>query len=217
MLTNANLLEDDSPSVRKCEDTDDTDVTDYQTQTIIEEFVQYKLRSSGKHLQRRSGPADVDTQLLVTRLIEISNDLEIRYGAQLNRDAEWWIQSATFEKFVQIAKGPRCSFPHVLFCFLCDLSVFSDGQISWSRIVVLFMFAVKVVFNAFSRNLGGLAQDVIKFAAKFIFMHGIYKWIEARGGWLAVLQEYSSGSTTGGILVFMGVLLMVLLVLKRSV
>ncbi|KAF5397369.1 Apoptosis regulator protein Bcl-2 family [Paragonimus heterotremus] len=199
MLTNANLLEDDNPSVRKCEGTDDTDVTDYQTQTIIEEFVQYKLRSSGKHLQRRSGPADVETQLLVTRLIEISNDLEIRYGAQLNRDAEWWIQSATFEKFVQIAKG-----------------VFSDGQISWSRIVVLFMFAVKVVFNAFSRNLCGLAQDVIKFAAKFIFMHGIYKWIEARGGWLAVLQEYSSGSTTGGILVFMGVLLMVLLVLKRS-
>ncbi|KAF8563670.1 hypothetical protein P879_06999 [Paragonimus westermani] len=199
MLTNANLLEDDNPSVQKCEDTGDTDVTDYQTQTIIEEFVQYKLRSSGKHLQRRSGPADVETQLLVTRLIEISNDLEIRYGAQLNRDAEWWIQSATFEKFVQIAKG-----------------VFSDGQISWSRIVVLFMFAVKVVFNAFSRNLGGLAQDVIKFAAKFIFMHGIYKWIEARGGWLAVLQEYSSGSTTGGILVFMGVLLMVLLVLKRS-
>lgn len=63
--------------------------------------------------------------------------------------------------------------------------VFSDGIINWSRIVVLFMFAVKVVVNAISKGFSGLAGDVIKFVVKFVFIHGIYKWVESHGGWVS--------------------------------
>ncbi|KER30580.1 apoptosis regulator protein, Bcl-2 family [Opisthorchis viverrini] len=177
----------------------DVEVDDYQTQTIIEEFVQCKLRSKGRMLHRHSVPADMETQVLVSRLLDISNELEERYGDQLNRDAERWIKAATFEKFVQIAKG-----------------VFADGQVSLSRIVVLFMFAVKVILNAFARNLSALACDVIRFATKFIVLHGVYNWIQARGGWFAVIQACGPGtSTTGGVLAFLSVLLVVLFALKR--
>ena len=67
--------------------------------------------------------------------------------------------------------------------------MFADGHVSVARIVVLFMFAVKVVFNALTRNLGELACDVIKFATKFILLHGIYSWIQARGGWVSFIHS----------------------------
>ncbi|THD26911.1 putative apoptosis regulator bax [Fasciola hepatica] len=174
-------------------------VVDDQTQMIVEEFVQFKLKKAGKKLPRKSGPSDMDTQVLVGRLLDISNELEEKYGDQLNRDAERWMESATFDKFLQIAKG-----------------VFADGVISWSRIVVLFMFAVKVVLNALARNLGGLAGDVVRFVIKFIFTQGILKWVQSRGGWLAVLQDYGQSSSAGGLMMFAGLLVAVLFLVTRT-
>ncbi|TPP64390.1 putative apoptosis regulator bax [Fasciola gigantica] len=174
-------------------------VVDEQTQMIVEEFVQFKLKKAGKKLPRKSGPSDMDTQVLVGRLLDISNELEEKYGDQLNRDAERWMESATFDKFLQIAKG-----------------VFADGVISWSRIVVLFMFAVKVVLNALARNLGGLAGDVVRFVIKFIFTQGILKWVQSRGGWLAVLQDYGQSSSAGGLMMFAGLLVAVLFLVTRT-
>ncbi|CAL8098293.1 unnamed protein product [Calicophoron daubneyi] len=138
MIADATVLDlalpldcDDGPSTRVS--------NDLNTETIIEEFIQFKLKKQGKLLQRRSGPSDIETQVLVGRLIEISNELEVRYGEQLNQDAQLWIQSASFESFVQIAKGP-----------------ISDTE-----------------------------QNPVKFA---------------------VLRDYGPGSSTGGLLVFAGLL-----------
>ncbi|KAH8866109.1 apoptosis regulator bax [Schistosoma japonicum] len=147
---------------------DDNNMETMETETIVEEFVRLKLKQSAGIVQRRRTSTDMETQALIGRLIEISNELEAQYGERLNRDAEVWIRSATYEKFLQIATG-----------------VFSDGIINWSRIVVLFMFAVKVVVNAISKGLGGLASDVIRLVVKFIFIHGIYKWVQSHGGWVS--------------------------------
>lgn len=35
-------------------------VVDQQTQMIVEEFVQFKLRKAGKVLPRKSGPSDIE-------------------------------------------------------------------------------------------------------------------------------------------------------------
>ncbi|CAH8643219.1 unnamed protein product [Heterobilharzia americana] len=147
--------------------TEEENLETMETETILEEFVRLKLKQSSGIIQRRRTSTDMETQALIGRLIEISNELEAQYGERLNRDAEMWIKSATYDKFLQIAKG-----------------VFSDGIINWSRIVVLFMFAVKVVFNAVSKGFNGLASEVIRFVVKFIFIHGIYKWVQSHGGWL---------------------------------
>ncbi|CAH8871253.1 unnamed protein product [Trichobilharzia szidati] len=176
------------------------DLETMETETIVEEFVRLKLKQNTGIIQRRRTSTDMETQALIGRLIEISNELEAQYGERLNRDAEMWIKSATYDKFLQIAKG-----------------VFSDGVINWSRIVVLFMFAVKVVFNAVSQGFSGLAGDVIRFVVKFIFIHGIYKWIQSHGGWVAVLREYTPHSNSSGLIVFGLTLLIVCLLLSRKI
>ncbi|CAH8664025.1 unnamed protein product [Schistosoma rodhaini] len=162
----------------QCEDSmithqvDEDDLKTMETETIVEEFVRLKLKQSAGIIRRRRTSTDMETQALIGRLIEISNELEAQYGERLNHDAEMWIKSATYEKFLQIAKG-----------------VFSDGIINWSRIVVLFMFAVKVVINAISKGFSGLAGDIIRFVVKFVFIHGIYKWVESHGGWGYMVNE----------------------------
>ncbi|KAH8866108.1 Bcl-2 homologous antagonist/killer [Schistosoma japonicum] len=179
---------------------DDNNMETMETETIVEEFVRLKLKQSAGIVQRRRTSTDMETQALIGRLIEISNELEAQYGERLNRDAEVWIRSATYEKFLQIATG-----------------VFSDGIINWSRIVVLFMFAVKVVVNAISKGLGGLASDVIRLVVKFIFIHGIYKWVQSHGGWVAVLREYTPHSSSSGLFVFGLTLLIFCLLLTRKI
>ncbi|CAH8664058.1 unnamed protein product [Schistosoma rodhaini] len=190
----------------QCEDSmithqvDEDDLKTMETETIVEEFVRLKLKQSAGIIRRRRTSTDMETQALIGRLIEISNELEAQYGERLNHDAEMWIKSATYEKFLQIAKG-----------------VFSDGIINWSRIVVLFMFAVKVVINAISKGFSGLAGDIIRFVVKFVFIHGIYKWVESHGGWVAVLREYTPHSNSSGLFVFGLTLLIVCLLLTRKI
>ncbi|VEL37158.1 unnamed protein product [Protopolystoma xenopodis] len=124
------------------------------------------------------------SEQVIRKLTEIADDMEERYGNLINDQANSWLSSGDFDTFVDIAKGP----------------------ITWSRIVVLFMFATKIIANAIAKHIGDLAQMIVSHVVKFLFIHGILGWVRKRGGWLAVLYEYHPATSATGCIAFFSLL-----------
>lgn len=66
--------------------------------------------------------------------------------------------------------------------------LFSDGTVSWGRIIILLCFGYRVVVTVLQRGLRDLFGRIIGYIVLFVIRERIARWIAAQGGWRAALR-----------------------------
>lgn len=66
--------------------------------------------------------------------------------------------------------------------------LFSDGTVSWGRIIILLCFGYRVVMTVFQCGMRDLFKTIIEYIVQFVFRERIARWIAAQGGWRAALR-----------------------------